>query len=492
MKVSEAKHFLTTLNTSNKQGHYLTVHGTHEYSVITGDDAKANKALNTAKIADAMEECFEALKSGDISMQQRTEIMTKLKTQIKYYNSRVYKSKSFFKKVGSAFGCVSAGEKKINSIAKQVRTEIKTNDKALKEFQNIHGNFKARKESKLAGEMQQKKVYMRVFSGVGSEAVRNEKLEGFSQSGGIKSFIDDLTRYEASLDESKVGLKTEIKEKIELLKNAYSISALHEHANSKHVGADDKEILMRELQLRVSEEIQHLAENGKVGEQILIPGGYEKAQEGHAVLYQITKTGANQCSFTIINAGDGAKEAMSATGIGSSLVNMFSEAVFDSKLVREKVQDIKYENVKFEALGLPFLKDVFEQQFHKDQKNPMQVIKDRINTSLMKGSVRKTTGREHSSQEIGSCTFKSVSSWLKGSFTSVKEYNKFKAAHTEWDLKELQDLLDQKAKTVNETKYTQKGNQARELKEKQRQLNQLNAMSVEGQRVLRKRKNKAV
>ncbi len=453
MEINQAKNFLSQLENANTKGHYLTTNGSHQYTHI---DKKSNKTLNTATIADIAEECFTALKNDGISQNQRAQLMNKLKTQVKAYNKRVHASKKWYQKVGSWFGIVSAGEKKINSIAKLAESERKTNAKAVDKFDQIHEGFVKRQETKLAGDAQQeKKIYMRIFGGIND--VRNENLEGFTQSGGIKSYLDDLIRYEASISESRVGLKEEIRKMIYILENAYSISTLLEHAGSK-------KSIMRELQLRVTEEVQDLAERGKIGDQLLIPGGYELVKgDGHAVLYQITKTAEDKCSFTIINSGDGAKESTTVKGFGSSLINMFSQAIFDENAVREQVQDIQYENVSFQNLDLPFIQNIFDKKFNQNEKNPMQVIKNRIDTSLRQDPhVKKTNGREHSSQEIGSCTFKSISSWLKDSFTSENEYNKFKATHTEWDLDQLSSI--------------RKG--------------QPDAMQAEGQKILQKRKGK--
>lgn len=493
MEILQAKNFLNKLTNSNKKDHYLTVHGNHRYSVISGDNAKASKTLNTTQISDLVEGCFEALKGGDLSTENRAKIMKDLGTQIKNYKSRVYRSKKWYQKIGSWFGIISDGEKKLNRVAKQVKVEKKTNIAAKEEIQRIHSVFVNIQETNLASEtQQQKKVYMRIFSGVGTEAVRNENLEGFTQSGGIKSFIDDLTTYNASLDESQVGLKSDIEKKIELLTKAYHISTMREFANNKRTSVEDKQVLLKELQLHVYEEIQELAENGAVGDQILIPGGYEKSSIGHAVLYQVVKTSENKCSFTIINAGDGAKESNSLKGNGASFLNAFSQTIFGSNVVRELVKDIKYNNVNFNDLDQPFLKSIFEQQFHLEEKDPMGVVKTRIDEALTKNSqVKKSEGREHSAQEIGSCTFKSVSSWLKDSFLSEKEYNKFKAAYTKWDMEKLESIHQSKTETVKTSKFSHPNNKAKELREKQETLQELDKMLTKGKDVLRKRQNKA-
>lgn len=492
MKISETKNFLSQLEQANSKGHYVTAkHDSHQYSVV---DTKTDKTLNTAKIADIVEDCFESLKNDNISQNQRAQLMNKLKTQIKQYNKRVHSSKKWYQKIGSYFGIISSGEKKINSIAKQAEVERKTNTKAVENFEQLHENFTRRQEAKLAGDpLQEKKIYMRMFGGVGTEAVRDDNLEGFSRSGAIKSYIEDLSRYEATLNNSKVGLKAEINAMIRLLDNAYTIATTVDLANNKRLPLEDKMIIMRELQLKVMEDIQDLAEEGEVGDQFLIPGGYDVIKgTGHAVLFRITKTAEGKCSFTIINAGDGAKESTTAKGIGSSLLNMFTQTILNTNVVREQVRDIKYENVGFDHLDLPFVANIFDKQFDEAEEYPMQVIKDRIDSSLLEDKqVRKTTGREHSDQEIGGCTFKCISSWLKDSFKSEKEYNRFKAAHSEWDMEKLQVMQVEKQGNVNTSKYTDEANREKDLEEKRKKLEHVDAMVTEGQKVLDKRKRKA-
>ena len=520
MDVSQAKNLLNTLERSNKHGFYLTDYGNHRYTVISGNNAKTLKKLNTAKIALAVEECFEALKCDKISEKHRVELMTSLKTQIKNYNARVYTSKTWYQKIGSWFGCVSTAEKKINNISKLAEVERKTSEGAVNAFQSLEDQFGKITSGKLATDFnQQRKIYMRTFGGIVNNDVKNDTLDGAVHSNGIKSYIDDLETYKKEL-KNKPDTLSDVNAIISKLKKAYSIAINHELIRSGQITSENQVKLLREIKLRLNEDIQDLKKNGKAGDQILIPGGYQKIinqigdTTGHAILYQIQKVNDTECTFTIINTGDGAKASNSRQALQNDMLNEVSTIVGETKDMflsvfttkktnkksahvnykteRTRVKDIQYKNVKFENLNFELFDKIFKSKFTSEVESPMEIVKRNINTELTRDkNVVISSAREHSSQELGNCVYKSISSWMKPQFRNKRDYNDFKVKTTEWDLANLSKIHAKQKSDADHSDYKHQANRDREFEVKRQKIEQLDVMLTEGQRVLERRRIRA-
>ena len=471
MKISQAKHFLDQLEVANTKGQYLTetVKGTHQYSVV---NKKTDKTLNTESISNLAKDCFEALKADtEISHSERADIMKRLSHQIKNYDKRVHNSKNWINWIGKYLGCISEGEKRLNATRKLAKNEKKISRKAESDFQDIIKKLAEGCDSQIVNDLfKQKKIYMRTFGGISSDKVRDEKFEGTTRSAAIKCYLDDLIEYKKNVKNSV--LTSKLDEAIKCLEFAFTISLLQD---CKRINKEFKKELMDQVKNKILNELQSLAQ-GPIGGQMIIPGGYEKILgEGHAVLYQITKTAEGTCSFTIINTGEGAKETSNTVGQIKNFGGELVQELTGVKIHRHNVQDITYSNLKFEQLDKPFFEDLFNFTFTNKSVKPMDFMVDKIDKALGKDKINKPVGREHKSQEIGSCTFKCISSWLKGTIEKDaelkkdKEYEKLKVFITKKDLAELKNLQSKKRGKASLEPWLKEGDNV--LKSRQKKTN---------------------
>lgn len=425
MKVQEATSFMSKLGeAAAKPSHYVNQIRPNVYSV----QSTKNNTVNTEKIAGLVEECFQAYKNDkDMSHQRRHALMEELKGHIENYEGRVYNSKTWYQKFGSWFGCISDGEKQLRATFKLAEEEKKISEKALKKFDEIGKLHQKRTEKPLN---QIKAAFMKLTQG----KLRSDTYESFSQSGGIKSYLNDL---EAYAQKNAVGPK--FTKTVELLKEAHSFALLCE-ISVEAKGALKTEAL-NELKSRMAEKLATL-EKGKVGDEILFPGGYHttndkgKVTGGHSVLYRIVKESNDKYSLTIVNTGEGSLEAANL----NNAIAFFTGS-------RKDVQDIKYTNIPFSKLNRNLV-DKIASPVLPDKGSPMSAVIADMDTVLKpdtswlisdKKEVQKGDGRAHKEQIGGSCSFKSVSSFIHEQLGD-KDYRPFKAFVTERELERVTKL----------------------------------------------------
>lgn len=424
MKVQEATSFMSKLGeAAAKPGHYVNqIPHTNVYSV----QSTKNNTVNTEKIAGLVEECFQAYKNDkDMSHQRRHALMEELKGHIENYEGRVYNSKTWYQKFGSWFGCISDGEKQLRATFKLAEEEKKISEKALKKFDEIGKLHQKRTEKPLN---QIKAAFMKVGK------MENSTYESFSQSGGIKSYLDDLEAYK-----QKNAVGPEFVKTVELLKEAHSLALLLEI--SVEAKGSLKTDALNELKNRMTEKLATL-EKGKVGDEILFPGGYHttndkgKVTGGHSVLYRIVKESNDKYSLTIVNTGEGSLEAANMNNV----IAMFTGS-------RSDVQDIKYTNIPLSKLNRSLV-DKIASPVLPDKSSPMKAVVKDMDSVLQPddsrifkdtSKVQKGSGRIHKEQIGGSCSFKSVSSFIHEQLGD-KDYRPFKAFVTERELERVTKL----------------------------------------------------
>lgn len=462
MQINDANQFLNALGEVGlKSGHYIHAH------FVVKQEKSTLKTVDIAIIAEGCFQCYRDAKG--LSVQRRHELMTEITSKIKVYEDRVFKSKSFWQKIGWVFGCISDGEKHLRRITKQVETEKTTYAKSLEEFEKI-GKIHERRVARNSLTNEMKQASMKLLEGT-----NYSEFEGFAQSGGIKSYIEDLEAFRETL--GPTPLLNKVNHTIKLLNEAYSFANLYESAaTAAKIPAEvsiPRKNIIDELQSRIVEKIEHLHEKGKVGDQVIFPGGYQNIDGkgriigGHSVIYRIVKTDQDKCALTIINTGEGSNEAfdwnntvLAFTGTG-----------------RVNVVDVLYENIPFTKLDQNFVKAIADPIFEAKVNEPMKRVEgavDRVlapDTSVMfkdSAKVQKGSGRKHKSQTTGSCSFKSVSSFIHENLGN--DYQSFKVFVTQRELKRVEGL---------KTKVKSQTNQAN-----------LAGISANGQKILSHRQKK--
>lgn len=424
MNLIDANNFVKALQFGSQKGQYIKLENGN-FVVIT---EKANKNLKTKDIAKLAKDTFDCYDNEvNLSIEKRAALMGELKIGIKAYNKRVHKSKNIFLKVASFFGCKSKHEKALQRLVTEISFKELFYKRELRAFNYIEGDGARNMDLELKKPLNVlKQVNRKVLEGTKFNDSSLDK--GASHSMGIRSYLNDLIEYrkEHLTDEN---LTEKLNQTIENLEFAFFITTLQscQSYKNKMTNIDfSKADIEKELNLRILERIQDLKENGTIGQQVILPGGFSQGDEGHAVIYQIIKTAADQCSFTIVNTGEGSDISLSLAGLGKFL---FTDRVL--------IEDISYEHVNFNRLNLEVIEKLIQGEADSNDNNPMKsIIK---NLDQIFGTAHKGNGRKHVAQTKGSCAYKSVSSWVKGSL-GAQDYNNLKLFITKKEIANLNDL----------------------------------------------------
>lgn len=427
MNISESNDFVKNLQFGSQKGQYIKVEN-GIYSVITD---KANKNLKTQDIARLAKEAFECYNNEDnLSVEKRAVLMGDLKVGIKAYTTRVHKSKNLFNRIAAFFGCKSKHEKALEGIFRQISLNEFQFNRKLRAFNSIEGEGARATDLELEKPLNvMKQVNRKVLEGT---KFKDKSIEqGTTQGMGLRSYLNDLIDFR-QLNLTDADLNNKLNPTIEALEFAFFVTTLKGCLSYKNPMGNinfSKKDIEKELNLRILERIQDLKENGVIGQQVILPGGFTQGKDiGHGVIYQMIKTDADTCSFTIVNTGIGADISFSLANLGKIL---FTDRVL--------VEDISYTQVNFGQLNLDFIEKLIKDEADVSDKNPMNSIIKDLDQRL--GIAHKGSGRRHVAQTKGSCAYKSVSSWIKDSL-GEEDYNRFKLFVTKSEIAKLNELKD--------------------------------------------------
>lgn len=360
-----------------------------EFKSISLDlDKKLDIEIDTNEILNVAKRSFNCYENGNLCAERCLTLMTNLSYFIKTKLERLDSESCFAALFSSLFPTDERAE--LDKLLIKSNVEKEKIKSAIRILASTEMNLikKANiKNSKKDNQLKQ--VYSKAL---GKPNSKNKDLDRYNQACAIVSYLSDLREFKSS--------KTE--KIIETLEFALKVYLLQEE-NSK------------EINLSILNKIEDL----KIGDYLLLPGGYAQLDKGHAILYRIQKTGSEICSITIINTGQGS-EYNELTGF----CNLFTN--------RNKVQDLSYKNIDISYITLEFIMSIARQRFDAEIKNPMEAV-----LKPFKGLI-VTEGRTHTAQTKGDCAFKSVSSFIKGELG--EEYNKFKVFVTERELKKIESL----------------------------------------------------
>lgn len=146
----------------------------------------------------------------------------------------------------------------------------------------------------------------------------------------------------------------------------------------------------------------------KVGEELIIPGGYSKtADDGHAVLYVIKRQENGKLSFTMINTGEGAK-------VGVEIIK--------GRTVAKLIEDIPDKDLSTNFLA-QLLGQMVPLAKNSSEKHSMDEVDKIIKEGLVKsdgGKLNKKGGPQIPLQKHGTCAHSCVCAWIDSSLSSLK------------------------------------------------------------------------
>lgn len=277
-----------------------------------------------------------------------------------------------------------------------VKKTVSPIDNALN---HAHGHVDRRNKEPLN---QMKTFYAKVLE---TSNFRSKQLDGYTQSGALLSYLQDLKDYRKVQN----GPVEKLDEVIKELEFAYKIS-LTEILSPRY---------KVEAKARIINQIQEKIKNLEPESFVLIPGG----SEGHGIMYKVEKANNGSLSFTMINTGEGAD------------INVLGSIVSFIQKGRLIVQDVTYTNLTIDHFSTEFLSSIMTKNFkNMDQTNEF------VQSSLRKtGDEGWKYGRKRKAQDKGSCAFKNVSTTLHEKL-GKDEYNRFKTFVTQKEIDKLEKL----------------------------------------------------
>lgn len=262
-----------------------------------------------------------------------------------------------------------------------------------------------------------RRFYMKVLETEDINSFRNFELDGYTQSGALYSYLEDLKKYREQMIAQNLSPSKKLNILINEIEFAYKISLTNRVNPNNNTALKIKDSIIDEIHQRI---VELPTSNSIGGPCVLIPGGHKR----HGVMYKIEKEQNGTFSFTIINTGE------------SSDLNYLSSAWGILTKNRLIVQDIVYKNLTKNDLSEGFILNLLNEKLHPN----MESINNMLHEYFMRShEVEWEYGRKHNAQLKGSCAFKNVSSVIHEKLGD-REYNPFKTFVTQREINALEKL----------------------------------------------------
>jgi len=409
--------FITNLQISNNSFESHKTSNKHLYLAQKEDqsfhltDNKPVK-LSNQKIAEIAQKCLKNIFGAPninadnevYDFEKRLNDLENLKTSIQLHSDRIYKSKPWYAKVVSFFGIRSTAENQLKDCIKKI-------NKQLMDYDALYNVNQAQLKSNALEKLQKGVIaYKDFYHKVLDSTDCINPLEGMRQMDACLGFIKELEAYKSDLQ--KNGKSVDLIDRIiKELEAAYDLETFQRSTNASDPTQFEKKIsgVIHQIKSLKPDPITY-GLGFERSNKIVILGGFQ----GHSMVYQIEKEKNGTYSFTTINTGD------------STLV----------EAIRNSVTDIKYTGIKENDLTPEFIKDLLNRDNYMCMGKVFKVIDRHLGK---KKYVKIAKGRTHHPQNNGTCSSKSISSWLKGELPS-KMGKEFKAFMTERKLAALRQL----------------------------------------------------
>ncbi len=484
---------------------------------------KKLKNLNTKQIILLAQQCFSALKTSCLTdevindriakehnanildrfkavMISRQEQMDKLADAMESYTLRVARSQPWYIRLLALLGFKTAFEKKIsttfNSSLKREYEDVSMLI-ALLDINTIAQNTDASKR-----ENSLRKFYHIVL---GSSLLKIEPLEGDNALSVAASFLRYLEKFiDQTIDlEEKKRLSQALKELFFAFKIELAIEMTSQYPTC--IGSDITSEELFDLQYERLQQIENViitqlqkllpsqGNSSSSDHSMILFGGYGSGSEksGHGVIYQIKKNEAGKFSFQIINSGESAPFYYFFPLIYQDKKKKISQEQENERndqwqkdlhLIthgQKDLYDLKLTNVNLKKKG--FFINLASIQSHIFKFYPivtsMKEVLHKIIVDLngIQQDSFSLSERGHKLQKKGNCATKCVTLWLHERL-GESLYRRFKTYITEKELEKLNEVKQDYSNT----------------KETFLNLNTIEQMQKEGEKVLKKRQAKVI
>jgi hypothetical protein len=237
----------------------------------------------------------------------------------------------------------------------------------------------------------------------------------------VKNDIEEFIRDEGPLALSDLYAQLEFAEQI-------AFDQLRIKEDSLLDSSETKERKIADLAYRIEAKIERL----RVGESLLLPGGYLSNKTGHAVAYEVKRMDELNYQFALYNTGDGAHHGLDLWGLAKMLWYWAVEPIAFRNLSKHAVTD------------QAFLTNLLRWMIDSESKaDPMGLIFRNIKAHCvdLHGGQELRLNR-HELQSWGTCAYDSIRSYLKAKL-DADLFARFEAHVTQRSYYRLIELLPQ-------------------------------------------------
>lgn len=432
---------------------------------------KESKNLKTADIAALGQDALNTLRDLHTSYSAKAASCEKLGQSLQACVNRVYGHKNFWQKVAWWLGITSIawmlgmdshGERELRNACNETKNlaeNLRTQDSNAKETVQTNTTlFTDKLNRDLKAQLQL--LYMGVFD---SSPLEIKELDGIDPRYASLWLLKHLQNYQQKIGPEKAYAAT-VDSAIQEFQVHNDLLFAEFEENDAFTSAwtglkiEDwtiHEILGQFLNLK------------NPGDEVTIGGGYRRSKDsnlGHSVQYVFRKENDGFYSLTFVNTGEGIEYSAL---LQDSLYATWNAIWGNSHLDRIHLKDDVWMGIPREALTAEFVTILVEKRM-KQIPTCMAEIKQDVSNYLRRfPSLREGKGREHKIQKKGSCTVKSLASWLHERLGD-HIWRDFKAFYTSQEMQKLDYLTEQIPNSQTRETFKSEGQRIIQKREKKK------------------------
>lgn len=399
---------------------------------------KQGKNVNTARIAEVAGQALEALKGSEMTDFQRKQNLEQLGESLTLYLNRVHYSKPRFARIVAFFGCRSLSEQKIQMIIYQTLSKPRERDTFLQTFLKLLPlSFDS--EAKLSTYL----LYHKVLN----KKTFRKNLEGLFRSDALKSMIQDLREFAATLPYTHLTLFNLICE----LSFAYSVAVTIEQEEFLTIlPFSPKSGLLDKAAKEIVERIHLLPQwPDSQNHAVLIPGGTRE----HAVMYRVTRAQNGLYYFNLVNTGEGSHSCMISSAKNEVLI-----------------RDLMYKDLTKEQLSQKFIHSLL---FKANTATKMEEVNEFIHKELsISNGSNVSLGRPHQGQKKGICAIKCILALFSYELGG-DQHRRFKVRITERAIERFEMAIKEKPSLLKKDEIEEIRKEALEVLQRRRSKAQM-------------------
>lgn len=433
MNIESIKSFAATLSDIDHTKNYVAFRGGN-FCLVAEKSAKGD--INTQMVAQLGQEALRELEKSSRVFFEKAHALQDLAQGLESYLRRLYQHKNTFERLLHFVGISSSSERTIQKTAALLKKNALLQKKVEESWraeratvdQQITSYDKFCSTQLLSNKNQEIAFKLFTHSVLDSSKVQLPKKyrKGLKGTYARKFMLEHLRKYVAA-----IGPKHPFSATVKKVLREFEANTRISHAlylSRPRISSWTKRRNLFHpfmLDWTMQQVLHSIAALKNPGEQFAIQGGYLTRSRGHSVQYVFMLENSGAYKFTIVNTGAGADRIPPSSS---------------SKSPRMRTEDQAWSHIPKSALNADFIHLLFSPRLYNGAHNMAKVKKAIIKHFRNYPTVRSSRGRNHKLQGYGSCTVKSLASWLHG---RMKEpvWRSFKVFYTQNELKKLPIFL---------------------------------------------------